>query len=388
MAEVVIHCPACKAELHCSKEMVGKRARCRGCGKVFVITIPAAKVPELEDSIVDWLSEGDVDESLAAQPARVRIAADGSGVVPLLKRAARPSAQPEAETGRLRLKQLDEHGARFAFPATLLSDPEFRNSMPQCCLGCGAEHDLKVNLIVWQDKLLSDEVPALAHSGILVNVQAESLMGFEGRNLLDRLPKVPHMPTPFDLPMSFFLCANCTPDDALKIAVSPPNHGEAECELGISALLPAAAFFANHFGTEHTQYKQLIKAARLARLKERDPWRALPRPVRNRIANWFNCGKGEEFICYVSDSDRGKAEAGMSGVVVSSKRIVYFKFGALRQIDLSEEVRLRVEKTHERYQLHLISAQAKDCVLHCKPAGAEAIRRAIRKAGGMYTFLR
>jgi len=370
MTKVVILCPACKVELHGTAEMAGKRARCQRCGKMFVISIPhlhpKPKTPGLDDTIVDWLAEDEVDDSLAAQSTRITATA----------------------TTQLLLELSETRGATFLFPSTFLTDPAFRASMPQCCLSCGLEHDLRVNLVVWHDQSLREDIPALTHSGIPVKVQAESLMGFGGQNLLERLPKVPHMPDPYNLPMPFFLCEKCSADQALTTAVRPVNGGDFQCVLGIPSLFPAAAFFATHLGTEHPEYKRIIKAARLAKFRERDPWRALPAPVRNRIANWFKRGQKEEFLCYVPDSDRSKTEIGMSGVVVSSERIVYFKYGALRQINLTEEVRLRVEKTHERYQLHLTSAKSKDCVLHCEPAGAEAIRRAIRKAGGTYTFLR
>ena len=392
MTEVLILCPACKIELHGTPEMAGKRARCQRCGEVFVISIPhlhpQPKTPGLDDTIVDWLAEGDVDESPGAQPTQVTMTMDGTGTTPVQGHPPGRANAPQGETGQLQLKLSETRGARFSFPRERLLEEAFRASMPQCCLGCGVEHDLLVNLVIWHDQVLRQDIPALTHSGIPVKVQAESLMGFDGENLLDRLPKVPHMPAPFDEPMPFFLCAKCSSDEALTTAVHAAGDADAQCELGIRSLFPAAAFLGRHVGTQHEQYKKLIKAARYARLKKKDPWRALPPPVRNRIANWFKCGKDEKFLCYVPDSDRGKAEIGMSGVVVSGERIVYFKYGALRQINLTEEVRLRVEKTHERYQLHLTSANSKDCVLHCEPAGAEAIRRAIRKAGGKYSFLR
>lgn len=57
-------CSECGAKYRLPIEFQGRTARCKKCGAKF--SIPANK--NIEDSVLDWLTEGDVDDA-ADEPA-------------------------------------------------------------------------------------------------------------------------------------------------------------------------------------------------------------------------------------------------------------------------------------------------------------------------------
>lgn len=387
MGTVLIHCPCCQAHLTASEEFVGKRARCKGCGETFLI-----EAPSLEDSVASWLGDlpPGADETQSSRGASATTTA-APGAWPAKPHPPRSGAlaggkthTPEASAPAdrlLRLSHLDQMGAFFIFPASLLANEQFRASMPRCCLNCGSANNLTVHLIVWNAKL--PERLRTKGQSLRVRVTQEELVHLGGPELVRHLPAVPDMPSPFDLPMPYFICNICAPTGAVMTHIRPREDGTEECELGISSMKRAAEFLAHNLGRDHEDYKRLLSETE-KRLN--DPWRALPLAVRNRIGQWYTAGQDERFISYIQDMDFAKAESGMGGLVLTNRRLIFHKLGAHREVPLKERIELRVHEQENKYQLAINVTGAKPMLLHCDPGAVDQIRKTLRAAGSLYTF--
>ena len=165
--------------------------------------------------------------------------------------------------------------------------------------------------------------------------------------------------------------------------VRPTPDGGEECELGIASLKRAVEFLAANVGRRHQDYHRL---AREVEGRKDSAWNSLPLGIRHRLENWYKPVGRERFICYVPDTDYAKAEAGMGGLVVSDRRLVYHKFNTKVEIPLTEKVELQAENTHDHYLLRLGRPGEKPVVLKCDPDATEMVRRALRKVGARYTY--
>ena len=392
MGLLAIQCPACHVRLRVPDEFVNKRARCKRCGQSFVIALPS-----LEDSVVEWLHEGDAEAvgpgSAQTMPMWFPPQTQASSTAPTAPATpATPAGGPPRQHAArsagsrgpaIRLSHVDALGAFFLFPPSLLAEPAFRTSMPRCCLCCGVTHSLAIHLVVWTSKLTDRQRAEVGTSGIHGSIRAEDLLHLSEAELLARLPHVPSMPPPFDLPMPYFICNRCTMTGAVMTHVQPTSNGGQECELGIASLKRAAEFLAHNVGRKHADYKTLLE--KVNRLKN-DPWQTLPLSLRHRIENWFKPAEGERFICYIRDNDYAKAEAGMGGLVLSDRRMVYHKFSSRKEMDLTGPLELRAENTHDHYLLRIGMLGERLCVLHCDASATELIRQTLRRVGVRYTY--
>jgi len=69
-------CAHCGAKYRLPLEAQGRTARCKKCGKKFAV--PKAKDRTLEDSVLDWLSEAEEEQEVAAQPRVINIPKDSA----------------------------------------------------------------------------------------------------------------------------------------------------------------------------------------------------------------------------------------------------------------------------------------------------------------------
>jgi PHP family Zn ribbon phosphoesterase len=84
-------CSHCGAKYRLPVEAAGRTARCKKCGGKF--EVPREK--NLEDSVLDWLSEGEAEEEVVEKPRVINIPKD---------EAADPQAVARARGGVIRLK--------------------------------------------------------------------------------------------------------------------------------------------------------------------------------------------------------------------------------------------------------------------------------------------
>ena len=107
---------------------------------------------------------------------------------------------------------------------------------------------LNVHLVIWPSKLPDRDRMHMKDAGVHVRTTIEQLGRLSGPELLAQLPRQPNVPTPYDLPMPYYICNRCSPVGAIIAHVRPKPDGSEECELGIASLRRAAEFLAHNLG--------------------------------------------------------------------------------------------------------------------------------------------
>jgi hypothetical protein len=311
-----ITCPRCKA---------GLRLRRRGSVS--------------EETIASWLEdEEDLEDEEVRAPARSE-AAQAAAAPVQTKEAERPRSAPAPTAGGIRLVKADSRGALFEFPASRLKEVPFRCAMPRRCLQCGCFISLNAHVILYEQtsrRLSLDE----EHTAGRLAVKGEEVEGLEGEELLSRLPKVPNVPPPADLPMPYWLCDMCTGAGAIsgRIQVNA-EAGEGRCRLLIRNLWRAREFLLSAGG------EATAGAAALSQRLETmtvDPWDTLPLVVRHRLEQWYHPREDEKLIAYIPNRDHARTEDGVSGLVISTRRIIYHSHSRHREALAAEPLEMQL----------------------------------------------
>ncbi len=399
MGDIQTQCPTCHAQFVVPGEFLNRKARCKRCGQDFVI-----EVPNLEDTVAGWLGEefAEKPETTASSPSSQPTGPAAASTTPPPPPSAPtpPAPKPPAITRLTRLSDetlglapeprdcltlshIDELGAFFLFPPSLLRNRLFRSSVPRCCLGCGDTRDLYTHLVRWQS--VSNDRPQAKHEELDLGivVKTDNLLSLSDDDLLDSLPPVPNTPPPFDQPIPYFICNRCSPVGAIMTHVRPTPDGDETCELGISSLKRAAQFLARNVGRDHEDYRRLAEEIKNGRA---DPWNTLPLAVRNRLVKWFTIDDDETFIHYIRDADFAKTEGGQAGLVITNKRMVYHKFASHRVIPMTASIELKVDSSDKGYKLTLTAPNVRPAVLNCDPTVTEMIRFTLHELKAKYRF--
>jgi hypothetical protein len=188
-------------------------------------------------------------------------------------------------------------------------------------MSCDVRAHLRAHVVIFSPQLVdSISMEAERSAGALV-LSNEEVRGLSGQELLARLPRVPNVPPPGDLPMPYWVCDMCSGSGSVsgQIQVNQ-STGKGLCRLFIQN--PRRAMdFALAAGGESTEgYRQLKE--RVDQTAE-NPWDSLPEVVQHRLQQWFVPERGEVFIAYAPDRDHVRTEDGMAGVLLSTTRMIY-----------------------------------------------------------------
>jgi hypothetical protein len=388
MSVIEVTCPGCKVSLKVPEDAIGRKGRCRACGTKFIITPPVEQAEKQalatpDDTILAWLGDA-FPEGNAKGGASAEITSQSQ------TQGETKNARPEGgyvpgKTGRdavacqqtypMRLDHVDTMGAFFRFRAERLYDKDFRLGFSPKCLICGSRKDLSVHLIVWSSKLVGRQGESqLVQSRLVTGL--DKVSGKLGHEFLDKLPPVDNIPEPFCLPFPYYVCPSCSSVGAMvtDVHASPDGQGE-ECELGISSLRRAEEFARSVCGKDHSPATE-IHQARIA-LKG-DPWRQLPLAIRIRIQRWFEPEEGERFVAYFPDADYAKAEAGLAGVVLTNRRLVYHKSIAQTEMLLADRITVNPKDKGPVVQLEIRSGSGQLGRLNALPGNAAELQRLLR----------
>ena len=393
MQVVEVFCPGCGQLLTVSREHLGKKGRCHACKKVFVITEKADLLdsddliqPGLADTsvedIIGWLGKSDPPAPVQQPSPSQTAVADGKSDAPRPPHQAK-QVKPASERKHytIRLGHVDEMGAFFLFSPDLLYEEDFRSAFPQRCVVCGKRHHLSVHLVVWASKLPGrGEIGARTSYSRSV-FELDKLGGVSGRELLAVLDPIENLPEPYCFPFPYYLCRECSPIGAVVPDVRFTADGRThECELGIFSLKRAEEFVRIVGGTECPALKQIREAVKKDRS---DPWLALPLAIRSRIKQWFTLAEGEKFVVYIPDGEFAKTEAGLAGIALTDKRLVFRKFASKVEIPLTEKISIErgTAKKSGRSQLRISSRATKPALLVADEVVAERLRIALRHVG-------
>lgn len=240
-------------------------------------------------------------------------------------------AQGGSDQPRVQVMDIGAAGVRIGFSGRWLGRAAFRASMPLCCMLC-EESDaaqLIARPIAWVDRAHM----RMHSSGELeqryeVHVRAHQT----GREVTEAMRAMDEFVPPFNNPMPWFVCRRCASRATVHAEIYGTPDG-VECEVVIPAGRYAMTWVGRVNGVCGDDFAEL--EAKVLRL-ENQAWRSIPEPVRDRLAAWFDFEPDEQFLAYFSDSDFAKKDAGLAGVVLTDRRVVYCKYhqhGSIRLDD-------------------------------------------------------
>ncbi len=289
--------------------------------------------------------------------------------------AAAAAIAPGQAATQIQMARCDRDGALMTFPAHLLKDLSFRSAMPRRCLQCGTRTHLEAHVIIYAGVLVDSVSLEAEHEAGKLMVPVDEAKNLSVEQLLERLPLVPNVPAPGNIPMPYWLCDMCNDAGAISAQINVNEAGEGECHLLIANLWRAEEFL-SALGARRTRcYSDLSK--QIAASVE-NPWDMQSLVVKNRLQQWFKPGEGEHFIAYVPDRDHTRAEDGMSGIIVSTQRLVHHTKLRHRENEVASpmEMQLAMSKTKGSLQ---IRATTWDAHLTVDGDGILNLRRALAK---------
>lgn len=310
----LVRCPACRNVLEIPTGYHGTRVMCSGCDTKFLI--PPGDLTEAE--IADWLGEPDKDETHANEVA-VDVPAELLGENEMAPEITQQDLTIDA-TG-FRLVRLSSRGAIFEFPASKLYDKAFRGAMPRCCMRCGTKTHIQPHLIVFSHEMRDTCQLEIDFVSDRVEISEHDIRDMPMDNILERLPKIQRIDPPGDLPMPYWMCDMCSPSN-MVFARGDFTHEEdgGTCRLQVRRLWRAEEFLVNAGGKESGAHAYLIDE--LEKNPEK-PWDTLAGVVQQRLQQWYRPHRGEMFRTYVPDATRTRTENGMSGILISNRRLIY-----------------------------------------------------------------
>ena len=359
-------CPKCGTVLQVHGDIGLAAVRCGACRTVFHLPPPEQVADE---TIAGWLGAGlDDEEDAAATAAPAPAPAPDSPPPP------KPTSPPKS----LRVVSIQRRGVLFEFPAKLLRDESFRCALPRCCAHCLARGHLSAHLIIYTPELRDSIALEREHEAGHLKIPQSELAGLHGPELLNRLPEVPNVPEPGNLPMPYWVCDMCSGAGSIsgQIRVNAAT-GRGICRLLMRNLQMSVSFLANAGGEGTKDYAELREF--LAHMQE-DRWDAMPSVVRHRLEQWFRAAKGERFLAYVPDRAFVRTEDGMNGIIISTGRLVYHHPPMHQEVSAAMKLTIRVRSAQGNEVASIEAPAFKRRSITLDRGGMMLLRRSLSQA--------
>jgi len=365
-----VHCPACGTVLDVPAEYTHTHARCGKCHTRFLLPKREAVV---ENTIADWLiGEEEPEEA----PARTESEPS------LEEFAHRPDEEHSGRTsvlsairGDIRLVKLEKRSALFEFPTRRMRDMSFRCAMPRICLQCNSRAHLHAHVIIFTTQMVDSATLESEHSAGALKLTEDEVHDLQGEELLARLPHLPNLPPPADLPMPYWLCDMCGTSGAISGQIlGDPAKEDSRLRLLIRNLRGAAEFMAAAGGKDQPGYTKL--AERIEATTE-VPWDQVSLSVQHRLQQWFKPKGSEMFLAYVPDRDRVRTEDGMAGLMISTKRLIYQGKLRHRECGIAHPMEFQLAMGREAGRLRIKTPGWEISHLTLDRHGLQSLRRAL-----------
>ena len=362
-------CPRCKSVLAIPPGCGDCFARCGQCRFKFRLPQQTAVTDE---AIAGWLSEpAEIDESVKAGVERAEpsaVSEESSGQTVVLP----------AITGEIRLVKVDRRGALFEFPASRLLEKPFRCTMPRRCLRCGTRVHLHAHVIIFAHQLTDSVSLEAEHSAGSLRLSEKEVRDLSCEDVIARLPRVPNVPAPGDLPMPYWLCDMCSSAGVIsgQIQVSSTT-GKGKCRLLIRNLRGAEEFLMAAGGRDTDSCAELKKWIDAT---EENPWDTVPLVIQHRLEQWFKPDRGEHFVTYVPDRDYMRTEDGMAGLVISDRRLIYHRQTRHREAGVTEPLELQLATGGGKGSLRIKTAEWEVKHIALDRDGIDRLRRGLVQA--------
>lgn len=386
MAARECECPSCNAHLRVPDGEGNRQVRCGKCGNIFQLP---RRLNVTEDAVANWLFEDEeqaaaaagaptgmasASPSAAAAPAHAHGAASAPTPAPAARRAA-------AAHFNCQLTRIDRKGVLLDFPASYLKETIFRCAMPRRCLQCGSRLHLQAHVVIYAPTLTSSvSLEAEHNAGKMVLVlTADEVKNLTPEQFLTKMPLVPNIPPPGNLPMPYWLCDMCGNSGAISGQIEINSKtGQGRCKLLIGNLWRAEEFLCGVDARETPCYAEVAK--RIAATQE-NPWDHLPLVVQNRLQQWYKAAPSEVYCAYVPDRDHARTEDGMFGVVLSDRRFVCHTKLRHHEINFPGALEFRQKPSNLKNKVHVhIQAPQWESQVTLENEGITTLRRALAKA--------
>lgn len=436
--EMTVHCPSCNQELAVPIGASGRKARCPMCSGRF--WIPEGK-DLMDETVIGWINPGDADvtvedeteeemeapveavpptktgpeatparEAMPMAPQRPRRLTDGERA---FKEAARhgsyvaegelarlaaeaearskadaeknaPTSEetteaPQAAMGQLDVLRIGTNGVEIRFNSHLLEDLIFRGSMPIRCVVCARgglyeqTDDLIARPIIWQIKG-RDSVDR----GELTQRYELRLRGQRtGRQVIAAMRPMDELPPPMTNPMPYYVCTKCGPRVTLRGETYSLPTG-LMCEMTI----PRGAYAMEWVGLINSvRDSGYIYLEEQLQIMEQEAWRAVPQHIRDRLSVWFTLQADERFLAYLIDADFGRSDAGLAGLIITDKRLVYCRFHQHGQVHLDAPGIVQVTDRGGFMELDCRHGDHYRAMVRLRPAEMEQMQHLLEQLG-------
>jgi len=148
---------------------------------------------------------------------------------------------------------------------------------------------------------------------------------------VESMSMIQELPAPFNQPMPYYISNADTGKAEVHCETVSGPHG-IQCEVTIPSMRYALDWLGRVNGICGEEYCQL---AEQVEKYDAAAWRQIPVTVRGRLSVWFDFEPDEQFVAYFNDSDYSSSDAGLGGLIVTTRRVVYCKFHNQGSIDMS-----------------------------------------------------
>ena len=365
-----VHCPTCGTVLDVPATYTHSHARCGKCHTRFPMPKREAVV---ENTIADWLIAEEEPEDAPA----------GAEKEPSLEEFAhRADAEHSGRTsvlsaiqGDIRLVKIENRSALFEFPTRRMRDTSFRCAMPRVCLQCNSRSHLHAHVVIFTTQMVASASLEAEHSAGALKLTEDEVRDMQGEELLARLPHLPSLPPPADLPLPYWLCDMCGTSGAISGQIlGDPAKDDSLLRLLIRNLRGAAEFMAAAGGKDRPGYTELTE--RIEATAD-SPWDQVPLSAQHRLQQWFKPKGSETFLAYVPDRDHVRTEDGMAGLLISSKRLIYQSKLRHRECAVAHAMEFKLAMGKEAGRLRIKTPGWEISHLTLDRNGIQSLRRAL-----------
>lgn len=374
-------CPYCGGMLQMPSGQTNPVVRCGKCQERFRLP----KTAEIsQDTITFWLKDaltppdlGD-DDLEAARPSRASVSAEPMPT-PHESVLSSPPVPGNTFGQPIRLVKFGDAGALMEFQAARLREVSFRSAMPRRCLRCGTATHLFAHIIIYSGQLVDNVSLEAEHAAGELRLSEEHARDLSPQQLLDRLPLVANVPEPGNLPMPYWVCDMCSGAGLIggQIQVNTQS-GNGLCWLKIRNLRRALEFMENAGGGATKAFRQLRERVESS---IENPWEQLPSVIQHRVEQWYKPGAGEQYIAYVPDRDRTRTEDGMSGLLISNRRLIFHTRLRHSETTSDKPLKLRLSNDSGKLSVKLTTPTWDIKHLVLDRDGANLLRRALVVSG-------
>lgn len=261
--------------------------------------------------------------------------------------AASRHEPPAGDHARLSLLMANPDAVMLGFEARLLLRPAFRASMPIRCATCGETNreGMVARPLAFTDRGHGSPIAA---GELETSYEVDVLATHTPRQIVDRMPVMDELVSPFNRAMPYYLCRRCAINGIVMCQAVDSPRGVL-CEVTVADGPVALEWLGRVNGICGDEYAQLENEVHRF---DADAWQALDEEVRRRLAAWFQPEDDEQFIGYFNDGDFARNDAGLAGVALTDRRMVFCKYHRHVKVRLTDsQITLLASRSGPFYDL-------------------------------------